>query len=232
MLCIGHRGARGQSPENTLASIELGIAQGAQWIEIDVREHSGELIVIHDDYVDRTTNAQGLLSDFSVERLRQLDAGNGQQIPLLKEVIVTINRRAKLNIELKDSASNELILQLIEQLVQQGWHYDDFMISSFIHQDLQWFKQHQPKLAIGALSAGVMVGYAQFAQELDAFAINLSADSINQAIIDDAHARGLKVFVYTVNDPREFLRFSDMGVDGLFTDYPARLNQWLAKHEG
>jgi len=227
MLCIGHRGARGQSPENTLASIALGITQGAQWIEIDVRQHSGELIIIHDEYVDRTTNGLGSLADFSLSQLRQLDAGNGQQIPLLAEVIRLIDRRVKLNIELKDSASNALVLQCIEEFVQQGWQYQDFMISSFIHPDLVWFKQQQPSLAIGALSAGVMVNYAQFAQDLGASAINLCDDSINQTIIDDSHARGLKVFVYTVNDPREFKRFHAMGVDGLFTDYPARLNQWL-----
>lgn len=229
MLCIGHRGARGESPENTIESIELAIAQGAGAIEIDVREHTNELIIFHDDVLERTTNGTGTLDEISFEQLRQLDAGNGQQIPLLAEVIKAINRRVLLNIELKDSTCAPLVLASIEQFIKQGWHYDDFVISSFFHPLLQWFKQQQPLIPIGALSAGVMIDYAAFAEQLDAISINLCSDSINQQIIDDAHSRGLKVFIYTVNDPREFKRFYDMGVDGLFTDHPLRLKQWLAQ---
>jgi len=227
MLCIGHRGARGQRPENTLESIEFAINQGADAIEIDVREHSHHLIVFHDETLERTTNGTGELCSQTLAQLRQLDAGNNQQIPFLDEVITMINRRVPLNIELKDSASAALVISTLEQFITRGWDYNDFVVSSFFHPLLQHIKATQPMIPIGALSAGVMVDYAQFAQQLDAVSINLCSDTIDQAIIDDAHARGLQVFIYTVNDTREFARFYHMGVDGLFTDYPKRLKDWL-----
>lgn len=228
MLCIAHRGARGDAPENTLQAIELALAQGAEAVEIDVRAHEGELIVFHDETVDRTTNAQGELTEFSFSLLHQLDAGNGQSIPLLAEVIELINRRVPLNIELKDDDSAQLSLQVIERFISRGWQYSDFIISSFFHPLLKTLKQQQPKLVIGALSAGVLVDYALFAKQLGAVSINLCSDSINQAIIDDAHARGLKVYIYTVNDVREFSQFHKMGADGLFTDFPLKFKQWLS----
>lgn len=229
MICIGHRGARGYAPENTLTSIALAIEQGAHWIEIDVRAHTGEVIAIHDDQLDRTTSGKGDLNQYSLTQLRQLDAGNGDKIPLLTEVLALVNRQVVINIELKDSASTALVLALIEQQVANGWRYDDFVVSSFFHHDLQWIKSQLPSLRIGALSAGVGLDYALFAQRLDAWSINLCGDSVNQAIIDDAHRRGLKVLVYTVNNESQFEQLQQMGVDGIITDDPLIMRQWLAK---
>ncbi|NRA53828.1 MAG: glycerophosphodiester phosphodiesterase [Gammaproteobacteria bacterium] len=231
MICIGHRGARGHAPENTLAAIAIGIEQGAQWIEIDVRAHEGELLVIHDNELDRTTNGHGALTQYSLTQLRQLDAGDGQKIPLLSEVLALVNRRAIVNIELKDSASAALVLALIKQHLSKGWHCDDFVVSSFFHHDLQWLKGQFPALKIAALSASVGLDYAKFAQQLDAWSINLNVESLNQAIIDDAHQRGLKVLVYTVNKPSKFQQLLHMGIDGIFTDYPLEFNQWLTEQE-
>lgn len=229
MICIGHRGARGCAPENTLASIDLAIEQGATWVEIDVREHHGELVVIHDRFLERTTNGFGDINQHDLASLQTLDAGKNERIPTLLQVIKHINRRAILNIELKDMASVEPTLQLIEQLVDDGWQFNDFLISSFYHHALQSIKQSQPLLYTGALCASVMIDYAKFAQDLNAWSINLCSESLNQALIDDAHQRGLKVFVYTVNDIRLFDEFSNMGVDGVFTDYPLRFMQWQCK---
>jgi glycerophosphoryl diester phosphodiesterase len=226
MICIGHRGARGYAPENTLASIDLAIGHGAKWIEIDVREHHGDLVVIHDRFLERTTNGFGDINQHDLPTLQTFNAGDGQHIPTLEQVIKHINRRAILNIELKDMASAKPTLQLIERLVDSGWQFNDFLISSFFHHALQWFKQSQPSLRIGALCASVMIDYAKFAQDLNAWSINLCSESLNQAIVDDAHQRGLKVFVYTVNDVRLFDELSNMGVDGVFTDYPQRFMQW------
>jgi len=226
MICIGHRGARGYAPENTLQSIELAIEQGAQAIEIDVREHSGELFVIHDRFLERTTNGVGDFYQHDFAALQQLDAGNGEVIPTLKQVIALIHRRVALNIELKDVASVKPTLAVIDQFMEQGWTFDDFIISSFYHHALVEVKQSHPLIRVGALCASVMVDYAKFAQDLQAWSINLCSESINQALIDDAHQRGLKVFVYTVNDIRMFEQLLNMGVDGIFTDYPEKFIQW------
>jgi len=226
MICIGHRGARGYAPENTLLSIELALEQGARWIEIDVREHHGELIVIHDKYLERTTNGIGHIYQHDLDALKQFDAGNEQSIPTLMEVIKHIDRRAILNIELKDMASAQPTLKLINQCLNEGWAYNDFLISSFYHHALREIKQAKPLLRTGALCASVMIDYAKFAQDLEAWSINLCLESINQEIVNDAHNRGLKVLVYTVNDVRQFEDLFQMGVDGVFTDYPLRFMQW------
>lgn len=226
MICIGHRGARGHAPENTLTSIELAIEQGAQWIEIDVREHHGELVVIHDRFLDRTTNGVGDISQHDLTALQQFDAGNGQSIPTLAQVITHIDKRVILNIELKDVASAQPTVTLLHQFIEQGWHFDHFVISSFFHHALAHIKQVEPRLRTGALCASVMIDYAKFAQDLAAWSLNLCSESLNQEIIDDAHQRGLKVFVYTVNDIRLFEELSNMGIDGIFTDYPDRFIQW------
>lgn len=226
MLCIGHRGARGYAPENTMGSIELAIAQGVTWIEIDIREHSGELVVIHDKYLERTTNGHGHIYQHDLANLQQFKSSNGQSIPLLQDVIKRVNRRATINIELKDRNSAQPTLALIDDFIKRGWSYDDFLVSSFYHHALRDIKQQQPNIKTGALCASVMLDYAKFAQELDAWSINLCSESLNQEIVDDAHQRGLKVFVYTVNDTRLFSEFSAMGVDGVFTDYPQRFFDW------
>ncbi len=228
MICIGHRGARAYAPENTLDSIEVAIEHGAQWVEVDIRTHSNELIVLHDEHLDRTTNGNGHIEQQTLATLRTLDAGNGQQIPLLQEVISHVNRRVIINIELKDTNCIDRLIMLIEEFVEAGWQYDDFLISSFFHHQLQQLKQRQPRILIGVLSAGVMLEYAKFAQELNAWSINLCAQSITQALVDDAKERGLKVLVYTVNNQQQFAEFKAMGVDGLFTDYPKEMLTWLA----
>ena len=184
--------------------------------------------MIHDETVDRTTDGTGLLSQFSIAQLQQLDAGKGQQIPLLTQVVDLIDQRAVLNIELKDSASAPLVLALIEDYVNRGWSLDNFIVSSFFHHDLHWLKQQYPALRIGVLSAGVGMSYAVFAQELSAYSINLCGESINQQIIDDAHQRQLKVMVYTVNSASQCLALQAMGVDGIFTDFPSDMINLLA----
>ena len=228
MLCIGHRGARGYAPENTLASIDLAIEQGATWVEIDIREHSGDLIVIHDKYLERTTNGKGHIYQYDLATLRRFTSENNQSLPTLKEVIKHVNRRAVINIELKDRASALPTIALLNELVYQGWQDDDFLISSFYHHALRDIKEVAPQYRTGALCASVMIDYARFAHDLDAWSINLCCESVDQELIDDAHQRGLKVLVYTVNDPRLFSEFSAMGVDGVFTDYPQRFFEWQA----
>ena len=100
-LCIGHRGACGHEPENTLRSIRRALELGAHGVEIDVRLVHGELLVMHDAKLDRTTNGRGYLARKSLEVLRALDAGQGERIPTLREVFETVHRRAFINIELK-----------------------------------------------------------------------------------------------------------------------------------
>src|SRR5436309_1394238 len=98
-LCIGHRGARGHEPENTVRSVRRAMELGANGIEVDVYFVDGELIVIHDDTLDRTTNGHGPVVEQSLDFIRSLDAGKGEKIPTLREIFDAVDRRAFINVE-------------------------------------------------------------------------------------------------------------------------------------
>ncbi len=219
-LCIGHRGAKGHLPENTLASFDLAIQQGADWVELDVYCLEGELIVIHDDEVDRTTNGTGMLSDFSLERLRQLDAGNGAQVPLLSEVLSKVNHRCGINIELKGPDTAAPVCDYLRQVCQQGWQRDEFLLSSFDHSELA---KCDTSFRRGALFGRLPPNPFEQARALNAWSVNFHAKSVGDSLVSDAHQEGFKVLVYTVNEAADLARVLAMGVDGIFSDYPDRL---------
>jgi len=230
LLCFAHRGASGHEPENTLSAIEKAISMGTDWIEIDVYAVEGELVVIHDERLERTTNGYGYVVEKSLEYLRSLDAGNGQRIPTLTEVCDLVDRKAGINIELKGPGTTHLTVSLINNYVRERfWSYDQFIVSSFNHHELVKIKKAQPRIKIGALVVGVPIHYAEFAQEIGAYSVHFRIDSINKAFVEDAHKRGLKVFVFTVNHPEDLARMEEMDVDGVFTNYPEIV---LSKYEG
>lgn len=221
--CFAHRGAMGYEPENTLSSFLKALELGADWIETDVYAVEGELVLIHDDRLERTTNGTGTAAQSSLEYLRSLDAGKGQQIPLLSEALELIDASAGLNIELKGAGTASLVARSIqESLLGSKWREDQFIVSSFNHPELLEFSNLMPKVRIGALTGGIPLGYASFAESLNAWSVHASIEFVNREFVADAHARGLKMFVYTVNHPDDFAWLRRIGVDGVFTDFPDR----------
>ncbi len=216
-LCIGHRGASGHAPENTLKAFELAIEMGCPWIELDVYVVDGQLVVIHDDELDRTTNGSGLVMDQSFEALRKLDAGDGEKIPTLKEVIELVNHRAVINIELKGAGTAEPLNQLLAGYLTRGWLADEFFISSFNHRELE---KSDPAYRRGALFYKAVDSYTNRCKALQVASLNLAASLVTKEVVDTAHSEGLQVFVYTVNTHDEMLALKNMGVDGVFTNYP------------
>ena len=220
-LCIGHRGARGHEPENTLRSVRRALELGAHGIEIDVWFADGELVVIHDARLDRTTNGRGYVSRKTFAQLRALDAGQGERIPTLREVFETVNRRAFIHIELKGRRTAGPVGALIAEFVEQrGWRYEDFVVSSFHRAELR--AMSDPRIAIALLLARPTRLYALSARRVRAGAVNPALRFVTQRFVEDAHRRGLRVFVYTVNDPADLARMRAWGVDGVFTDFPER----------
>ncbi|MDR6983195.1 glycerophosphoryl diester phosphodiesterase [Rheinheimera pacifica] len=231
MQIIAHRGASGEYPENTLLAIEQAITQGADAIEIDVFAVQGELIIIHDHHLTRTTNGTGSIYQYSVEQLMQLDAGRGERIPTLWQVLQLLhNTRLWLNIELKGENTVAPLLTLLGK-AKQELQFDDqrLLISSFNHHLLAALKAARPELKLGALTASLPLDYATFAQQLQAYSVNCDVSFINQAFVDNAKARGLKVYVYTVDQADDIARMQQYGVDGIFSNYPARSRQRLAE---
>lgn len=223
LLCIGHRGAMGHAPENTLASVRKAVELGSPCIEIDVYSVDDRLVVFHDDRLERTTNGVGYLCEQSFDYLRTLDAGNGECIPTLREVCQAIAGRAGINIELKGPNTAQPVAELITELVQEGWAEDDFLVSSFNHRELVELRQLSDHIKLGALLCGLPIDDAKFAQDLGAFSVHPSLEFVDRRFIDDAHARNLQVFVYTVNHPEDIARMHELGADGVFTNFPERV---------
>ncbi|HEY4476008.1 MAG TPA: glycerophosphodiester phosphodiesterase family protein [Candidatus Paceibacterota bacterium] len=224
LLKIGHRGACGYEPENTLRSFRKALELGVDMVELDVYVlNAGNCMVIHDDTVDRTTNGKGYVWEKTFEELRELDAGKGEKIPTLQEVFDLVDRKAQVNVELKGVNTAEPVARLIEQYVaEKGWSYDDFLVSSFNHVELKKFHDTLPQVRIGSLITAIPITYAQFGEELGAYSVNLNKEFISREFVEDAHKRGMKVFVFTVNEPDEIEQMRSLGVDGVFTNYPDR----------
>lgn len=227
MQIIAHRGASGSYPENTLLAIEQALLAKADGIEIDVFCVEHELIVIHDQNVSRTTNGHGFLQDFTLKQLQKLDAGSGQQIPTLWQVLQLVNNQTLLNIELKGADTAAPLLHLLNKAeTELGTEPDKLLISSFNHHLLKYIKTQRPDLKTGALTASLPLDYAAFASELAAWSVNCDKDFINQQMVLDAHQRGLKVLVYTVNDAATAKKMQQLGVDGIFCNYPLEARSW------
>lgn len=230
MLIFAHRGASAEAPENTLGAIKLAQAQQADGIEIDVHQLGQELVVIHDKWVHRTTNGKGQLSDYSFAQLRQLDAGLGEKVPSLWEVMQLIAGQCQLNIEVKGLQDAQLVTALIEKAqINLGFTLQQFIVSSFDHHLLKQFKLLNPQLKLGALTASKPLSYALFAEELGAYSVNADVTFLDKAFVDDAHRRGLKVFVYTVDQPQELAKLYAWGVDGVFSNAPGAAKAVVSK---
>ena len=223
MLCIGHRGAMGYAPENTLKSIQKALELGVPWVEIDVQYIDGHILVIHDDRLERTTNGTGYVFDKSFSFLRTLDAGEGEKIPTLEEVLKLVSGRAGINIELKGNNAAGPVVDLIRHVIRNNWDVKQFLVSSFIHHEIRKVKQLDSRIRIGALLERIPIDYAAFAEALAAYSVNASIEFINREFVQDAHDRGLKVFIYTVNHPDDVKRMISLEVDGVFSDYPDRI---------
>ena len=223
LLCIGHRGAMGHAPENTLKSIHKALELGAPCVEIDVQYVDGRLVVFHDNRLDRTTNGTGYVFEQKFDYLRTLDAGQGEKIPTLQEVFEAINLQAGVNIELKGPGTAGPVAEFIFDVKQAGWNEDLILVSSFNHRELALLRYLQPGVKIGALIGGIMVDDAAFAESLGAYSVHPSLDFIDIRFVKDAHSRGLRVFVFTVDHPEDIRKMRELGVDGVFTNYPERV---------
>ena len=222
MLIFAHRGASADAPENTLLAIDQALIQQADGIEIDVYQLGNELVVIHDRWVSRTTNGNRLLSDYTLEQLQTLDAGQGQFVPTLWQVLQQVQGQCLMNIEIKGVHDLSLVNQCINKAVNQlNFKPEQFIVSSFNHHILAAFRNIAPAIKIGALTGSNPLNHAYFAQQLQAYSVNVDASFIDQAFVKDAHIRGLKMFAYTVDEPEDLLRLQAWGVDGVFCNGPA-----------
>ncbi|NNL08778.1 MAG: glycerophosphodiester phosphodiesterase, partial [Croceitalea sp.] len=212
--------------ENTLASIQKALDLGVDMIEIDVfKIKSGEIVVFHDERLERLSNSGGNIEDYYIYDLKKVTLDGNHQIPQLQEVLRLIDNKVALNIELKGANTADRVNFIMDYYIKQkGWSPENFVISSFKWDELRAMRQLNADIAIAVLTEDDPVKAIPVAKELNAVAINPWFKSLNAENVAKIQEAGYKVYTYTVNEPADIEKVLAFGVDGIFTNYPDRIN--------
>lgn len=230
---IGHRGACGYAPENTLESIKTAADIGAKWVELDVKlTRDGVPIIFHDEELDRTTNGSGLVANTDYADIQMLEAGSwfsdgfaGIKIPTLEEAVdILLQHDLGLNLEIKPCPGREKdTAEAALDVLSQIWDdHDKLLISSFQHVSLEAARDVAQDWARGLLIGGdeMPENWRELADYLDVKTINLGSRLVTEELCEDIMNEEYGLLVYTVNDPIEARRLQQWGVDSLFSDTP------------
>ena len=250
---IAHKGASGTAPENTLAAFQRALDMGVDMIELDVRHtKDSEIIVFHDQHLDRTTNGTGDVHDYTLAQIKELRAGSwgewgkdtiyaDQKVPTLKEALDLINGQCKVLIEVKHMDTplyHDFAVKLVDVIREEKDGFEWCILQSYEESYLEEAKAYEPKvqtkqLLVGEDSAPLLAFYVEtrvhlgrgHKDETALAALNPHYETLSPRRIFRMHARGYKVFTYPVNERDDMIKMLNMGVDGIITDFPSRLIQ-------
>lgn len=225
MLKIGHRGAKGHAPENTLIGFQKAIDLHVDRIELDVHlSLDGELMVIHDDTIDRTTNGKGFVNTLSLPELKRVRIDRLHAIPTLIEVLNLIDQRCDINIELKSYETADKVVDLIEKYVsEKKWDYNQFLVSSFDWNALQQVTFSNSKIPIGVLTETNLDLAFAFAKFIKAKSIHPYFHMVTKENTAKMQEEGFQVFPWTVNEIEDIRKIKTYNVNGIISDFPDRL---------
>jgi glycerophosphoryl diester phosphodiesterase len=225
ILKIGHRGAKGHQPENTLISFQKAIDLKVDGIELDVHLSSdGEIIVIHDDTIDRTSNGKGFVNKLSLPELRASRIENEHEIPTLTEVFDLINQQCLINIEIKGKGMIKPVVELIESYVEnKNWKYDQFIVSSFDWIALLDIHLLNPEIPLGVLTEYDLELAFAFAKFIDAKSVHAHYHLLSKKLTVQMQEEGFQVFAWTVNEPEDIQKIKSFNVNGIISDFPNRI---------
>jgi glycerophosphoryl diester phosphodiesterase len=231
-LIIAHRGASAVAPENTLEAFELAFKQNAQGIELDAKlSLDGEVVVIHDPTVDRTTDGHGRVASMSLKQLKALNAENSKdpsyghcKIPTLAEVFDAFGRRGIINVELTNYAHSwDSLVEKVCSLITRHGLQDWILLSSFLGRNLNAAARLLPSVPRGLLALPGWLGIwpRSFGFMLGNYhSLNTNLLDVDQQQVQRVHRLDRLVFVWTVNSSEDMLRLKEWGVDGIITDHP------------
>jgi len=215
-LKIAHRGASAYEPENTLMAFRRAVEMGCDMIEMDVRlTKDDQIIVIHDDSVDRTTNGKGKVRYKTLEELKGLDAGKGERIPTLAEAIDAIGNEAGIVAEIKENGMEKVVIEVLRSrdAVDRCW------VISFKKNALSTLRELEPSLKTGLLVTFALDPIAA-GQKLDVHAVGQYHLFITENMIRKAAEHNIVPFAWTVNGEGRVRKLQDMGIGGIVTDKP------------
>jgi len=232
-VIFAHRGASFDAPENTLPAFELALQQGSKAIEFDVHlTKDGEIVVCHDDEIQRTTDGTGYIFEQTLDELKERDAGSwfapefaGTKIPTLDEVLQKCSKDIFINIEIKNVP---IFHQGIEEKIIEKLHsyqyIDNVVISSFDHTALLRVQQLEPKLKLGILFGDHLVEPWNYVKStgIKAYSVHPIFTFVTKEWVEKFHHMGMKIFAYTVDDRKYYEMLDQIGIDGIFTNIPAR----------
>lgn len=219
ILKIGHRGAKGSEPENTLIAFQKAIDMNVDGIELDVHLSSdGEIIVIHDDTIDRTTNGKGFAKNFTSSQLKQFE------IPTLSEVLDLVDRRCFLNIEIKGIGAEKPVVDLITHYIsEKNWKYNDFLVSAFDWKMLEEVRLLNPNIRIGVLTEESIEEALAFAKKIKAYSIHPNYALLSKENVALMQENGFEVYTWTVNLTEDIQKIKSYNVNGIISDFPDRI---------
>lgn len=225
-LVIGHRGAMGHETENTLASVQKALDLGVDMIEIDVfKIKSGEVVVFHDQTVDRLTNGPGNIEEYNMFGLNRLILDGGHKIPMLQDVLKLIDNKVAINIELKGVNTADRVNHIINYYIKsRGWSPENFIISSFNWEELKIMRKFNKNIAIAVLTEENPLEAIPMATELNAVAINPYFKDLDEEVTKAIREAGFKIYTWTVNEPADIVAMKNLGVDGIITNFPERVH--------
>jgi len=220
VLRIGHRGAAGHAPENTLAAIQKGIALGVDFVEIDVRRTADSvLVVLHDETVNRTTNGKGRVDRLSLQEVKKFDAGNGEHIPTLEEVLKVAAGEAGLMLELKVKG----VAQQTAEVVREAGFRNPVIYASFLHDELKHVRTVDPEATLMVLFGGLSHASVARAVKYGPSYVGLRHNKAPRPLVDAFHRADLLVFVYTADAPSDIKHALSLDVDGVISNFPERI---------
>ncbi|MCW3141117.1 MAG: glycerophosphodiester phosphodiesterase family protein [Methanophagales archaeon] len=221
MKIIAHRGARAEEPEDTIRAVKRAFECGADAVEIDVRlSKDREIVVIHDDTLERTTNGFGKVDEKTLEQLRTLDAGKGEKIPKLVEALLLAeNLGLELVIELKEEGMEEMV---VHEIVGAGME-KSVTVSSFYHASLLKIKVLAPRIKTGVIISSLPVLPVKIAIDARAEVIFPKYPRLNREFVAEASKEGIEIYPWTINTREDLEKAIELGVEGVVTDDPCKL---------
>lgn len=220
MEIIGHRGAKGLAPENTLAGIKFALTRKVDWIEIDVQStKDNRLVILHDRTLHRITYGRGRARDYTLTELQAIATRSGEPIPTLEDVIKAVGDRAKLDIELKDRFAAKPVVTIIENEVAKGRLISDFLVSSLTIRPLRATRKYHSGIRLAYLHR-IWPFTFLLLSGLRLSAVGFFGLAAPKQAIALAKKRNLWVMIYTINHLALAKRFSKLGADAIITDTP------------